>query len=147
MKVCDVMERDVKTCGPDDTLESVALLMWNHDCGAVPVVDQSANPLGIITDRDITMSCALNHKALWELSTKEVTNNRPLYTCGENDNMSSALKTMQAQRIRRLPVIDKSGCLKGIVSIDDVVACSEEKTLGMSFKDTMNTLKTVCIHH
>lgn len=147
MKVCDVMERDVKTCGPNNSLESAALLMWDNDCGSLPVVDQSATPLGIITDRDIAMSCALNHKPLWELCTKDVTNNRPLYTCRENDDMRSALSTMQAQRIRRLPVIDKNGCLKGIVTIEDVVACSEEKTPGMSFKDTMNTLKTVCIHH
>lgn len=147
MKVRDVMEKDVKTCSLDDNLESVAMLMWNNDCGSAPVIDQSGTPIGIITDRDIAMSCALNHKPLWELRTRDVTNNRPLYTCHENDDMSFALETMRAHRIRRLPVVDKTGHLRGLISIDDIVACSEDKLTGMSFQDTMNTLKAVCIHH
>lgn len=147
MKVTDVMQKDVKTCSPDDTLESVALMMWNNDCGSAPVIDQSGTPTGIITDRDITMSCALNHKPLWDLRTKDVTNNRPLYTCKEKDDMSSALETLQTHRIRRLPVVDDAGHLHGLISIDDIVACSKEKMPGISFQDTMNTLKAVCTHH
>lgn len=147
MKVTNVMQKDVKTCGLDDTLESVALMMWNNDCGSAPVIDQSGTPLGIITDRDITMSCALNHKPLWELRTREVTNNRPLYTCNENDDISAALETLQTHRVRRLPVVNDAGHLHGLISIDDIVACSQEKMPGMSFQDTMNTLKAVCIHH
>ena len=49
MKIGDVLESDVKTCRPDDTLESLALMMWNHDCGSVPVIDASGTPIGIIT--------------------------------------------------------------------------------------------------
>lgn len=147
MKVCDVMEKDVKTCSPDDTLEAAAMMMWNSDCGSAPVIDQSGTPIGIITDRDIAMSCALNHKPLWELRTRDVTNNRQLYTCNGNDDMRTALETLQAHRIRRLPVVDDAGHLQGLISIDDIVACSEEKMPGMSFQDTMNTLKAVCIHH
>jgi len=147
MKVRDVMESDVKTCRPDDNLESVAMTMWHNDCGAAPVIDQSGTPIGIITDRDIAMSSALNHRPLWELRARDVTNNRPLYTCHENDDMSFALETMRTYRIRRLPVVDKTGHLRGLISIDDIVAYSEEKLPGMSFQDTMSTLKAVCIHH
>ena len=78
MKVRDVMESNVKTCALNDNLESVATLMWNNDCGSIPVIDQSGTPIGIITDRDIAMSCALNHKPLWELRARDVTNSRPL---------------------------------------------------------------------
>lgn len=147
MKVHNVMEKDVKTCSSDDTLESVAMMMWNSDCGSAPVIDPSGKPIGIITDRDIAMSCALNHKPLWELRTRDVTNNRPLYTCNENDDMRSALETMKSHRIRRLPVVDDVGHLQGLISIDDVVAFSEEKLPDLSFQDTMSTLKAVCIHH
>ena len=147
MKVSDLMERDVKTCSPDDTLESSAMMMWNNDCGSATVVDTSGTPIGIVTDRDIAMSCALNHKPLWELRNSEVTNNQTLYTCNENDDIGYALEAMQAHRVRRLPVVNDGGHLLGIISIDDVVACSEEKTPGMSFRDTMNAMKAVCIHH
>ncbi len=147
MKVRDVMEKDVKSCGPDDTLESLAMTMWNNNCGSVPVTDSSGTPIGIITDRDIAMSSALNHKPLWELCSREVTNSRPLYTCNEKDDIHAALEAMQAYQVRRLPVIDDSGHLKGIISIDDIVACSEETTPGMSYLETMNTLKAVCVHH
>ncbi len=147
MKVSELMEREVKTCSPEDSLESSAMLMWNNDCGSVPVIEASGKPIGIITDRDIAMSCALNHKPLWELRTSDVTNNRPLYSCNENDDIYSALTTMKTRRVRRLPVVDGSGCLQGIISIDDIVARSEKKTPGMTFQDTMNTLKAVCAHH
>ena len=147
MKVRDVMESDVKSCGPDDTLESSALMMWNHDCGSVPVLDANGTPIGILTDRDIAMASALNHKPLWDIRSREVTNSRPLYTCNEKDDIRAALEAMQAYQVRRLPVINDSGQLKGIISIDDIVACSEEKNPGLSYMDTMNTLKAVCIHH
>lgn len=147
MKACDVMVRDVKTCSPDDTLESVAMVMWNNDCGSVTMIDQMGTPIGIITDRDIAMSCALNHKSLWELSVKDVTNNRSLYMCNENDDVKSTLATMQQQKIRRLPVVNKAGHLEGIISIDDIVACSKETMPDLSYRDTMKTLKAVCTHH
>lgn len=147
MKVRDIMEKDVKTCNTNDTLEAPAMLMWNHNCGSAPVIDGSGTPIGIITDRDITMSCALNHKPLWELRTSEVISDRPLYTCNENDDISTALKTMQNNRVRRLPVVNNDGRLQGIISIDDIVACFKEETPGMSFHDTMNTLKAVSISH
>lgn len=147
MKVFEVMEKDVTSCSPDDALDAVAMLMWHNDCGSIAVVDQAGTPVGIITDRDIAMSCALNHKSLWDLHARDVTNNRPLHTCKENDGVGIALGIMQAQRIRRLPVLSESGRLRGIISIDDIVACSDEKMPDLSFRDTMKTLKAVCIHH
>lgn len=147
MKACDVMERNVTTCSPDDNLESVAMMMWNNDCGSVTMINEMGAPMGIITDRDITMSCALNHKSLWDLCVSDVTNNQSLYMCNENDNVKSMLVTMQQHKIRRLPVVNKAGHLEGIISIDDIVACSKEKAPDLSFRDTMKTLKAVCIHH
>jgi CBS domain-containing protein len=147
MKVRDLMEKKVISCTPDDTLDATAMLMWNNDCGSIPVIDASGTPIGIITDRDIAMSTALNHKSLWELRSSDVTNNRPLFTCNENDDISSALEAMRTNRVRRLPVVGDGGRLYGIISIDDIIARSEEKASGMSFRETMNTLKSVCVHH
>ena len=41
MKVSEVMEKDVRSCGPDDTLESTAMMIWNNNCGSAPVIDSS----------------------------------------------------------------------------------------------------------
>lgn len=50
MYIQDVMTRDVKTCRPDTDAETAALLMWNEDCGAIPVVDDNDKAIGMITD-------------------------------------------------------------------------------------------------
>ena len=60
MNVGEIMTQAVKFCGPDSDLESVAMDMWNHDCGCIPVVDENGKPVGIITDRDIAMAGALS---------------------------------------------------------------------------------------
>ncbi|MDE2089819.1 MAG: CBS domain-containing protein [Gammaproteobacteria bacterium] len=152
MKIKDVMVTNVKACGPDDKLESVAMVMWNNDCGSVPVVDIAGKAIGIVTDRDISMAAALNHKALWDMTPREIMNGRALHTCRTEDDIKSALKIMWAQKVRRLPVVDDIGQLQGILSVDDLVACAERGTRGLrapdlSYDDTITTLKAVCRHH
>src|SRR3990172_13401491 len=106
MNVRELMIKNVAFCAPDASLESIAMQMWDKDCGSIPVVDGNGRPLGILTDRDIAMGCAMNHKALWEMRATEITNNRPLYTCHSDDDVQSALHTMAAHHVRRLPVVD-----------------------------------------
>ena len=56
MNVQEIMTNDVETCRLDDTLNSPAAIMWGHDCGVVPVVDDDGRVVGMITDRDICMA-------------------------------------------------------------------------------------------
>lgn len=152
MNVTDVMQRGVKVCGMASTLEAAALLMWDNDCGALPVLDDAGQPVGIVTDRDIAMTSALNHKPLWDIRCGELVGTRPLYTCRAEDDIKQALKVMWAQRVRRLPVVDGAGALVGILSMDDIVACAERGTRGqvvpdLSYDDAMGALKAVASHH
>lgn len=152
MYVHELMTHDVATCSPDSNLESIALSMWQRACGAVPVLDQTGTPVGVITDRDIAMSAALNHKPLWELTANQIMNGRVTHTCRAGDNVRSALRTMWAQHVRRLPVVDDRGCLIGMVSMDDIIARAERGSRGtpppeLSFDDAMSTLKSVAYHH
>ncbi len=152
MNVTDVMQRGVKVCGLGTSLEAAALLMWESDCGALPVLDDQGQAVGIITDRDITMTAALNHRPLWEIRCGELVGTRPLYTCHADDDIKQALKIMWGQRVRRLPVTDSAGQLVGILSIDDVVACAERGTRGqtipdLSYDDAMGALKAVANRH
>ena len=152
MKVSEVMTPDVRCCTPQTDLETVAMEMWNGDCGSIPVMSDDGMPIGMITDRDIAMAGALQHKALRDITTSEVINGHDVQCCCSEDSIDVALQAMTSGHVRRLPVIDENGCLQGILSMDDVVACAERGKRGkgkpdLSFDDAMLTLKAVCIHH
>lgn len=149
MNVDDIMITDASCCSADTTLDKVAMQMWECDCGSIPVVDSKNKPIGIITDRDIAMCCALNHKAPWEMNASTIMAERMLYTCSTDDNLEMAMSTMENQKVRRLPVTNSDGSFAGMISIDDIVACSAKNKSAnkMSYDLTMNTLKAVAIHH
>jgi CBS domain-containing protein len=147
MNVSDIMSKDFGACNADSDLESVAKIMWDKNCGSIPVLDGSNKLVGVITDRDIAMGCALNHKAEWELKTNDILNNRTLFTCRSDEDVKNALQRMSDHHIRRLPVVDGNGQLLGMLSIDDIISLAQEDNPELSFRDTMNTLKQVCTHH
>ena len=151
MIVKDVMSHEVTTCSPDTTLESAALMMWNGDCGTVAVVDDEKKVIGIITDRDICMAVALQHKAASEIQVQEIMG-RHLFTCQPDNDIMNALKTMSFQKVRRLPVTNDNGQVEGIISIEDLIARAERGRRGiqvpeLSYDDTMTTLKAICRSH
>jgi CBS-domain-containing membrane protein len=67
MNIEQLMTRDVESCHPDDSLDRAAQLMWDNDCGCVPVVDEKQRVHGIITDRDICMSAYTSGQSLKSL--------------------------------------------------------------------------------
>ena len=69
MQIEQLMSRNVQYCSPDDSLERVAKLMWDYDCGSVPVCTGNGAPrvVGVITDRDICMSALFEGKPLRDL--------------------------------------------------------------------------------
>lgn len=151
MNVRELMTHQVTTCGPDTDAESAALLMWNSDCGAVPVVDSGGKALGMVTDRDICMAVALQHKAASEIRVKDCMSGT-LFCCQPGHDIKKAMKTMASRKIKRLPITNGAGQVEGILSIDDIVACAERGARGistpkLSFDDTMATLKAVCNYH
>ena len=152
MRVSEVMTAKAVCCTPQTDLETVAMQMWNGDCGSIPVMNDDGMPIGIITDRDIAMAGALQHKPLCEICTSEVINGHEVKCCKAEDSIDSALQAMTEAHVRRLPVVDDSGCLQGILSVDDVVVCAERGKRGegkpeLSFDDAIMTLKAVCKHH
>jgi len=149
MKINDIMTKDSRSCSQDTSLDQVAMLMWEYNCGSIPVVNNENKPIGIITDRDIAMCCALNHKAPWEMNASTIMGERQLYTCSPDDKLETALSTMKEQKVRRLPVVDNEGCFCGMISIDDIINCSTKDTAvsAVTYDVTMDTLKAVAIHH
>jgi CBS domain-containing protein len=122
MKIEDVMTRRVVAARADTDLSHVARLMWDNDCGSVPIVDAEDKVVGIVTDRDLCMSANFSGRALRELRAgscmaSEVT------TCSASDAPEAVAKLMSARRIRRVPVTDGAGRLVGLVSLGDL-ACA-----------------------
>ncbi len=148
MNVKEVMVNNVSTCKRDTPLDAIALTMWNNDCGCVPIVDEKSKPVGIITDRDIAIGAALQHKPLWEITAQDVTNSRPVYKCNSSDDVHQALDLMREHGIRRLPVVNRQGKLAGIVSSGDLIACADLASESeLPFLETVGMLKAVTGHH
>jgi len=149
MKVLDIMTREVQCCGPDTNLAAAAKMMWDSDCGALPVLNIEGHLLGVITDRDICMAVATRNKPASEITVWETVSDKA-YTCLVSDDVHTALGTMKRERVRRLPVVDKNGVLQGMLAMNDLVLRAEEtksrKVPELSFEDVMWTLKAISAH-
>jgi CBS domain-containing protein len=115
------MTRDVKVCRADDMLSRAAQLMWEYDCGCLPVISTNGDGklLGIITDRDIAMAAYIQG---WPLSAIAVSSviARDVVACQVDDGISKAEALMRDHRVRRLPVLDRDQRLAGILSLNDI---------------------------
>ena len=144
MKVRDLMTSDVEACRPDTDLAAVARMMWDRDCGFIPVVDAAGVLCGVVTDRDICMGVATKGRTASHIAAREVMS-RTLHACLPDDDVMAALDTMKEAKIRRLPVIDENGHLKGILSLNDAVLRVKPKG-SPSVEKVVNTLKGICGH-
>lgn len=129
MEVGEVMTTQVQSCAPEDSLEHAAQLMWEHDCGCLPVCtgsDGETRTIGVITDRDICM-CALFEGA--PLSQLRVTQAmaKQVLGCQPDDSLEQAARVMQGARVRRLPVLSARGDLLGMVSLADLAREAERE--------------------
>src|SRR5262245_38533403 len=71
MNVQNVMTSGVQFCGPDTNLATVAKIMWDTDCGVLPVLNVERQVLGMLTDRDICMACATKNRVPSEITARE----------------------------------------------------------------------------
>ena len=118
--------REIMTPNPEcvlasDTVMKAAQLMKSEDVGPIPIVDdQDGKKLtGIITDRDLAIKVVAEARDPRTTSVQEVMSD-DLVTCKENEDVRQALKLMQENQVRRIPVVDGSDHLLGIISQADV---------------------------
>jgi CBS domain-containing protein len=145
MTVRDVMTSNVTSCRTDTDLATAAMMMWDHDCGIVPVVnDENGNVVGVITDRDICIATASRRTSPQNLSVREVMTGQ-LYYCRADDDILGALGTMRGRRVRRLPVLDAQQRLVGILSMNDLVEQAEHRRgANIAGEQVLDTLKSIC---
>lgn len=119
MNVEALMIRDVKTCGLGDTLHQAAQIMWEQDCGCVPVTDEKSRVLAMLTDRDVCMAAYFQDRPLGTLRVSDAMSNQ-IYACAPGDSIQDAERVMRERQVRRLPVTDPEGRLLGILSLNDI---------------------------
>jgi CBS-domain-containing membrane protein len=150
MHVEDIMSKNVQSCRPNDTLQHAAQLMWEHDCGCLPVCmpgDGTQRTVGVITDRDICMRAMFSSKPLQELRVEEAMA-RQVLTCQPSDTLDHAEKVMRGGRVRRLPVVSEEGALAGLISLADLAREAMHESVqrhkNLTETDVGDTLATIC---
>ena len=121
--------RDVVITGVSDSLRSAIQLMRTHHVGDVLVVEKvtgTNTPVGILTDRDIVIEVLAQDVEIDSVTVADVMSDL-LITVTEDTGLSETLDVMRSHGVRRLPVIDHSGRLQGIVSIDDILEVLAEQ--------------------
>jgi CBS domain-containing protein len=121
VKVEQLMTRAVKVCRIDDTLNRAAQLMWEADCGFIPVISANGDGtvLGVVTDRDIAMATYTQGQPPMAIPVSAAMA-RNVIACHTSDGISQAEALMRDHRVRRLPVLDKNERLAGIISVSDL---------------------------
>jgi CBS domain-containing protein len=143
MQVFDVMTPGPRTCAPETTIAEAADLMWQADCGVLPVV-REGKICGIATDRDLFIALATRNARAAELTVGSVAC-EPVVTCSARDDVHQALSAMKAHRVRRLPVLDDSGAVVGIVSMNDLLLMASPNT-SLTDGQVVSTLQTISEH-
>ena len=149
MKVKEIMTANPKACTLTDNLSEAARLMWEADCGIVPVVAEGGKVVGLITDRDICMAAMTKGRNESSIAIEDVISGK-LFTCKADDDIHTALNTMGENKVRRLPVVAADGRLQGMLSMNDVVLkaaeTSDQKAPELSYLDVVNAYKSICQH-
>lgn len=120
LKVIDMAVHKVATTTPEKTIQECAVQMRREHVGSLVVIDENAKPLGMITDRDITIEGVAKGLDLARTSVA-VLMTAPVVTAAENEGMVVALARMRENGIRRLPIVDESGRLVGVITNSNLI--------------------------
>jgi CBS domain-containing protein len=145
MQVNEVMSSKPLACQPTTNLAAVTKLMWEGDCGTIPVTDATDQVIGMITDRDICIALGTRNRAAAQIRAEEVISGKP-FVCRPNDDVRKALATMKKHRVHRLPVVDADGKLLGVLSVNDIVLATGIKPKELTPDDVVSTFKALCEH-
>jgi CBS domain-containing protein len=151
MIVADLMTRNAATIRSGQTLAGAAQLMWDCDCGAVPVVERDGDKvIGMVTDRDICMATWSRNLPPSSIFVDEVMSTE-LVRCSAQDSIARAGALMRSNQIRRIPVVDSSERLVGILSLADIARAKDfaesRSDPELSSDGLATTLAGICRSH
>ena len=139
MKVKDAMHKGVEWVGPDTPVSEIAKLMLKYDIGAIPI-GENDRLIGMVTDRDIVCKGLATDGFDPERATAREVMSEGIHCCREDDDLAKAVRHLETLQIRRLPVINKSKRMVGILSLGDVSRAAPDPLLS-------ECVKRVASHH
>ncbi len=131
MNIANLLARKgprVVTVQPEQTIRQALRLLAEHNIGALVVVDGSARPVGILSERDIVRAASRDEASVFGLAVSSIMT-RDVVLGVPQDDLASAGSTMTERRIRHLPVVEKNR-LVGIISIGDIVKAQRDQYQG-----------------
>ena len=123
MKAQDIMAKNPRCVTPRTTVQEAARLMKSEDVGSLPVLrdDGSRKLVGVITDRDITIRVVAEGRNAENCVVEDVMSKNNLATARTNDSVEDVMKVMGKEQVRRIPIVNESDEVVGVVSQADVV--------------------------
>jgi predicted transcriptional regulator len=130
------------TCSAGGPLSVAARLMWENDCGVLPVIDDGGRLVGMVTDRDICMAAFTQGTLLDAIETRTAMAPNVL-ACHPDDSVEAVEKLMKDGQVRRIPVIDDDHKPVGIVSLNDLARHAAEEGRTQVNREVVSTLATI----
>jgi CBS domain-containing protein len=135
----DIMTPNPVRCRPGTTLDEVAKMMLDNDCGEIPIVDADDGVIGVITDRDIVCRVVAQRRNPVGC-TVDACMSSPVITVHEDDPLDEIVKTMEKYQVRRVPVVTDDGMCAGIIAQADVARIAPKR-------EVAELLREVSQHH
>lgn len=120
LKVIDMAVHKVAAITPEKSIRESARQMRVEHVGSLVVVDQDGKPIGMLTDRDITIEGVARGVDVDQTTVRDLMT-APVVTATESEGMVTALARMREFGIRRLPIIDSEGKLVGVVTNSNLI--------------------------
>ncbi len=145
MRARDLMTSPAITCHVNDTLTVAAQRMWDHDIGAIAVVNDEGRLTGIITDRDICMAAYTNGRALEDLLVNGAMS-RHACSARPEQSIADIEKIMAEHQIRRVPIVDANHMPIGVVSLNDLAreSVQPDSAIKQGLAKLAHTLAAIC---
>jgi CBS domain-containing protein len=131
MTAKELMTANPACCTKDASLQEVAGMMVQYDCGEIPVVERQGGKrvVGVVTDRDIVCRAVAQGKDCASITASSVMSS-PAVTVQERDSLDEVVRVMETNRIRRVPVVNQSGDCCGIIAQADVARAGSRTETG-----------------
>lgn len=139
MKVKEAMHKGVEWVSPDTPVTELAKLMCTHDIGAIPI-GENDRLVGMVTDRDIVCKGLAQDGFDVNRATARDVMTPGIHCCREDDDLAKAMRHMETLGVRRLPVINKSKRMVGMLALGDVGVLASHDLLS-------EYIKSVSAHH
>lgn len=118
MRVKEVMTKGIRIAEPEEKLSHAAKKMRTQNIGALPVVEDR-KLIGMITDRDVAIRAVGANKDPAAINVREIMSDE-CFWCAENENLEDAVRIMEQNQVRRLPVMNDNKEIVGMLSLEDV---------------------------